>query len=94
MIVAAAGMVQSSPGVSFKAINVDLMNPQRVHRRAVAPWHLRSYDLTAAEASVQRVVDAVSGRDEPGLEALSRDAKLLRTFDLAGVVIWVLAGCP
>ncbi|TMB84999.1 MAG: hypothetical protein E6J39_02425 [Chloroflexi bacterium] len=46
---------------------------------------------TAAEASVQRVVDAVSGRDEPGLEALSRDAKLLRTFDLAGVALGTAA---
>jgi tetratricopeptide (TPR) repeat protein/DNA-binding CsgD family transcriptional regulator len=40
-----------------------------------------------AEASVQRVIEAMSGRDEPGLEALSRDAKLLRTFDLAGVAL-------
>src|SRR5205814_4115080 len=40
-----------------------------------------------AEASVQRVVEAMSGRDEPGLEGLSRDAKLLRTFDLAGVAL-------
>ena len=42
---------------------------------------------SAAEASVQRVIEAMSGRDEPGLEALSRDAKLLRTFDLAGVAL-------
>jgi len=40
-----------------------------------------------AEASVQRVVEAMSGRDEPGLEGMSRDAKLLRTFDLAGVAL-------
>src|SRR6266699_3471590 len=40
-----------------------------------------------AEASVQRVIEAMSGRDEPGLEGLSRDAKLLRTFDLAGVAL-------
>lgn len=42
---------------------------------------------TAAETSVQRVVEAMSGRDEPGLEGMSRDAKLLRTFDLAGVAL-------
>ena len=42
---------------------------------------------SAAEASVQRVIEAMSGRDEPGLEGLSRDAKLLRTFDLAGVAL-------
>ncbi|TME34711.1 MAG: hypothetical protein E6I62_02040 [Chloroflexi bacterium] len=40
-----------------------------------------------AETSVQRVIEAMSGRDEPGLEGLSRDAKLLRTFDLAGVAL-------
>ena len=44
-----------------------------------------------AEASVQRVVEGLSGRDEPGLEALSRDAKLLRTFDLAGVALGIAA---
>src|SRR4029078_10045407 len=40
-----------------------------------------------AEASIQRVIEAMSGRDEPGLEGLSRDAKLLRTFALAGVAL-------
>src|SRR4051794_6269317 len=42
---------------------------------------------TPAEAAVRRVVDAISGRDEPGFERLSPDAKLLRAFDLAGVAI-------
>jgi DNA-binding NarL/FixJ family response regulator len=45
-----------------------------------------------AEASVQRVIEAMSGRDEPGLEGLSRDVKLLRTFDLAGVALAMAAG--
>jgi DNA-binding CsgD family transcriptional regulator/tetratricopeptide (TPR) repeat protein len=42
---------------------------------------------TPAEAAVRRVVEAMSGRDEPGFESLSPDAKLLRAFDLAGVAI-------
>src|SRR5437660_8692136 len=46
---------------------------------------------TPAEESVLRVIDAMSGRDEPGLETLSRDAKLLRTFDLAGVAVGTAA---
>src|SRR5579859_1113002 len=46
---------------------------------------------TPAEAAVQRVVDAITGREEPGLETLSRDAKLLRTFDLAGVALGMVA---
>jgi DNA-binding NarL/FixJ family response regulator len=46
---------------------------------------------TKAEASVRRVVEAISGLDERGFEALSPDAKLLRAFDLAGVAISSLA---
>ncbi|MBI3752235.1 MAG: AAA family ATPase, partial [Chloroflexi bacterium] len=46
---------------------------------------------TRAEAAVNRVVEALSGRDEPGFESLSPDAKLLRAFDLAGVAVSTLA---
>ena len=46
---------------------------------------------TPAEAAVRRVVEAMSGRDEPGFESLSPDAKVLRAFDLAGVAIAALA---
>ena len=47
---------------------------------------------TAAETAVNRAVDAISGRDEPGFETRSADAKLLRAFDLASVAISTLAG--
>jgi DNA-binding NarL/FixJ family response regulator/tetratricopeptide (TPR) repeat protein len=47
---------------------------------------------TPAEAMVNRVVDAISGRDEPGFETRSADAKVLRAFDLASVAISTLAG--
>jgi len=47
---------------------------------------------TPAEDAVNRVVDAISGRDEPGFENLSADAKLLRAFDLGGLAISALAG--
>ena len=47
---------------------------------------------TPAEAVVTRVVDAISGRDAPGFETRSADAKLLRAFDLASVAISTLAG--
>jgi DNA-binding NarL/FixJ family response regulator/tetratricopeptide (TPR) repeat protein len=46
---------------------------------------------TPAEAAVRRAVEAISGRDEPGLQTLSADAKLLRAFDLAGVAAAALA---
>jgi DNA-binding CsgD family transcriptional regulator len=39
----------------------------------------------------QRVLDAISGRDDPTLDALSSDHKLLRVFDLAAVAIRALA---
>jgi DNA-binding CsgD family transcriptional regulator len=46
---------------------------------------------TPAEEATRRVTDAISGRDEPGFETLSPEAKLLRAFDLAGVAIGLLA---
>ncbi len=42
---------------------------------------------TPAEAAIQRVVEAISGRDEAGLESLGADSKLLRAFDLAGMAL-------
>ncbi|MGH3082769.1 MAG: AAA family ATPase [Gaiellaceae bacterium] len=44
-----------------------------------------------APEQFQRVVDAISGRDDPTLDALSPDQKLLRVFDLAAVAIRALA---
>jgi DNA-binding NarL/FixJ family response regulator len=46
---------------------------------------------TPAESAVRRVVDAISGRDEPGFETLSADAKLLRALDLAGLAVAAIA---
>ena len=37
------------------------------------------------------MVEAISGRDEPGFESLAPGAKLLRAFDLAGLAISTLA---
>ncbi|MDQ4130682.1 MAG: AAA family ATPase, partial [Actinomycetota bacterium] len=44
------------------------------------------------QAQLQRALDAISGRDEPGLETLSPDYKLLRAFDLAALALRALAG--
>jgi DNA-binding NarL/FixJ family response regulator len=43
------------------------------------------------QEQLQRVRDAISGRDDPTLEALTPDHKLLRVFDLAAVAIRDLA---
>jgi tetratricopeptide (TPR) repeat protein len=45
---------------------------------------------TPAEAAVQRALDAVSGRDDPGLEAMPPEKKLLRTFDLVSLAVRAL----
>src|SRR5436190_11931238 len=42
---------------------------------------------TPAEVAVNRVVEAISGRDAPGFETRSAEVKLLRAFDLASVAI-------
>lgn len=46
----------------------------------------------AAQASVQRALDAISGRAEPGLEGLTPEARQLRAFDLAAVALAQVAG--
>ncbi|MGH2771694.1 MAG: ATP-binding protein [Actinomycetota bacterium] len=42
---------------------------------------------TPAESALQRVTEAISGSDDPGLETLASDTKLLRVFDFAAVAI-------
>ena len=44
-----------------------------------------------AETAVRRAVDAISGRQEPGLESLSPEAKSLRAFDLAALALDAVA---
>ena len=44
-----------------------------------------------AETAVRRAVDAISGRQEPGLETLSPEARSLRAFDLAALALDAVA---
>ncbi|MDP8962158.1 MAG: AAA family ATPase, partial [Actinomycetota bacterium] len=46
----------------------------------------------SVQAQLRRASDAIFGRDEPGLEALSPDHKLLRAYDLAAMALRELAG--
>ena len=46
---------------------------------------------TPAAEAIQRSLDALSGKEEPGLESLPPDQKLLRTLDLAAVAFRTLA---
>jgi DNA-binding CsgD family transcriptional regulator len=45
-----------------------------------------------AREPLRRALDAISGHDDPTLDGLSPDHKLVRVFDLAAVAIRVLAG--
>src|SRR5436190_562177 len=94
LLVAAAELAVNA-GFTCVAITADeeIRGPFLLARSLFASSAIR--DTAAgmpAEAAVNRVVQALSGRDEPGFETLSPDAKLLRAFDLGGVAISVLAG--
>jgi tetratricopeptide (TPR) repeat protein len=81
-------------GFTTCAITADeeIRGPFLVARSLFASAALRDTAAgTPAEAALRRVVDAISGRDEPGFESLSPDAKLLRAFDLAGIAVGALA---
>src|SRR5512146_2166459 len=91
----AAGEIASASGFTCVAITADeeIRGPFLVARSLFAASAIRDTAAgTPAEAAVNRVMEAISGRDEPGYEALSPDAKHLRAFDLAGVAISTLAG--
>ena len=91
----AASELASASGFTCVAITADeeIRGPFLVARSLFAASAIHDAAAgTPAEAAVRRVVEAISGRDEPGFETLSSDAKLLRAFDLAGVAISTLAG--
>ena len=91
----AASELASASGFTCVAITADeeIRGPFLVARSLFAAGAIHAAAAgTPAEAAVRRVVEAISGRDEPGFETLSSDAKLLRAFDLAGVAISTLAG--
>ena len=90
----AAVELASASGFTCVAITADeeIRGPFLVARSLFASSAIHDTAAgTSAEAAVRRVADAISGRDEPGFESLSPDAKLLRAFDLAGVCISALA---
>src|SRR3954469_22776221 len=91
----AAAELASTVGFTCVAITADeeIRGPFLVARSLFASGAILDVaNGTAAAPAVRRVADAISGRDEPGFESLSPDAKLLRAFDLAGVAASSLAG--
>ncbi len=94
LLLAAADLAAAS-GFACVVITADeeIRGPFLVAQSLFASTGIRDTAAgTPAEAIVGRVVDAISGRDEPGFETRSADAKLLRAFDLASVAIGTLAG--
>lgn len=57
----------------------------------VAPALREAIGGTPAEAVVQRALEAVSGREEPGVGGMSAEARQLRAFDLAAVALGAIA---
>jgi hypothetical protein len=89
-----AAEIASGDGFTTVAVTADeeIRGPFLVARSIFAATSVRETAAgTRAEAAVARVIDALSGRDEPGFETLSPEAKSLRTFDLAGVALGELA---
>ena len=58
---------------------------------SLPPPAVRGNGANGAREQFERVIDAISGRDDPTLDALSPDQKLLRVFDLAAGAIRSLA---
>lgn len=93
LLLAAADCAQES-GFTVVAVTADeeIRGPFLLARSLFANPAVRDAGRGGpAETAVQRVVDAISGRDEPGFESLAPDAKLLRAFDLGGIAVAALA---
>jgi DNA-binding NarL/FixJ family response regulator len=93
LLLAAADLAAAN-GFACVTITADeeIRGPFLVARSLFASSAIRDTATgSAAETAVGRAIEAISGRDERGLETMSPDAKLLRAFDLAGVAISSLA---
>jgi len=93
LLLAAADCAQES-GFTVVAVTADeeIRGPFLLARSLFANAAVRDVARDGrADTAVQRVVDAISGRDEPGFESLAPDAKLLRAFDLGGIAVAALA---
>ncbi|HEY4752611.1 MAG TPA: AAA family ATPase, partial [Candidatus Limnocylindrales bacterium] len=91
----AAAEIATASGFTCVAITADeeIRGPFLVARSLFASGAIQDAAAdTPAEKAVNRVVEAISGRDERGFERLSPDAKLLRVFDLGASAISALAG--
>ena len=90
----AAGEIASARGFTTIAVAADeeLRGPFLLARSIIAsPEAVEAAQGGEPATALARSLDALSGRDDPTLESLPSDQKLLRTFDLAAVAIRALA---
>jgi hypothetical protein len=90
----AADELASEAGFTTIAVTADeeLRGPFLLARSIVgAPEALAAATLPETKAALEAALDAMSGRDDPGLASLPPDRRLLRTFDLGAVAFRALA---
>jgi hypothetical protein len=92
-LLVAAAEVAAAEGFTPLAATADeeIRGPFLLARGIFASALAHESGSNGAREQFQRVLDAISGRDDPTLETLSLDHKLLRVFDLAAVAIRSLA---
>ena len=92
-LLVAAAEVAAAEGFTALAATGDeeIRGPFLLARGIFASAAAHERGSNGAREQFQRVVDAISGRDDPTLETLTPDHKLLRVFDLAAVAIRELA---
>jgi predicted ATPase len=90
----AASELASAQGFTTIAVAADqeIRGPFLLARSIMAsPEAASAADGTSAAQALQRSLDALSGRDDPGLDSLPLDQKFLRTLDLAALAFRTLA---
>ena len=90
----AAAEIASEAGFTTIAVTADeeLRGPFLLARSILgSPDALGAARSPEADEALERGLDAMSGRDDPGLATLPPDRRLLRTFDLGAVAFRALA---
>ena len=92
-LLVAAAELATAEGFTPFAVTADeeIRGPFLLARGIFASSAAHEHDGNGAGEQLQRVLDAISGRDDPTLDALSPDQKLLRVFDLAALAVRALA---
>jgi DNA-binding NarL/FixJ family response regulator len=94
LLLAAADMAVAEGFTTIPvAADEEIRGPFLLARSIVAsPEATSAAAGTTAQEALSLAINALTGRDEPGLETLPPDQKLLRTLDLTAVAIRDLAG--